>query len=63
MKEQLVSMEKLLEKTKSDKNDLLFISNIKLTNNQIDEIKDLDFQKDGNSKITINFSKTFGKFE
>jgi len=61
MKEQLVSMEKLLEKTKSDKNDLLFISNIKLTNNQIDEIKDLDFQKDGNSKITINFSKTFNK--
>ena len=61
IKEQLEKMQKLLQKTKSDKNELLFISNIKLTNDQIDEIKSLDFEKDGTSKIDIEFSKTFNK--
>ena len=61
IKEQLEKMQKLLQKTKSDKNELLFISNIKLTNDQIDEIKSLDFEKDGTSKIDIEFNKTFNK--
>ena len=61
MKEQLEKMQKLLQKTKSDKNELLFISNIKLTNDQIDEIKSINFEKDGASKIDIEFSKTFNK--
>ena len=56
IKEQLEKMQKLLEKTKSDKNELLFISNIKLTNDQIDEIKSINFEKDGASKIDIEFS-------
>ena len=43
IKEQLEKMQKLLQKTKSDKNELLFISNIKLTNDQIDEIKSINF--------------------
>ena len=61
IKEQLEKMQKLLQKTKSDKNELLFISNIKLTNDQIDEIKSINFEKDGASKIDIEFSKTFNK--
>ena len=61
IKEQLEKMQKLLQKTKLDKNELLFISNIKLTNDQIDEIKSLDFEKDGTSKIDIKFNKTFNK--
>ena len=61
IKEELEKMQKLLQKTKSDKNELLFISNIKLTNEQIDKIKSLDFEKDGTSKIDIEFSKTFNK--
>ena len=61
IKEQLEKMQKLLQKTKLDKNELLFISNIKLTNDQIDEIKSLDFEKDGTSKIDIEFNKTFNK--
>ena len=61
IKEQLEKMQKLLQKTKSDKNELLFISNIKLTNDQIDEIKSINFEKDGTSKIDIEFSKTFNK--
>ena len=61
IKEQLEKIQKLLQKTKSDKNELLFISNIKLTNDQIDEIKSINFEKDGASKIDIEFSKTFNK--
>ncbi len=61
IKEQLEKMQKLLQKTKSDKNELLFISNIKLTNDQIDKIKSINFEKDGASKIDIEFSKTFNK--
>ena len=51
----------MLEKTKSDKNEVLFISNTKLSSSQIDEIKDLNFKKEGDSAIDIEFSKTFNK--
>lgn len=61
IKEQLEKMQKLLQKTKSDKNELLFISNIKLTNDQIDGIRSFDSEKDGTSRIDIEFSKTFNK--
>ena len=39
----------------------LFISNTKLSSSQIDEIKDLNFKKEGDSAIDIEFSKTFNK--
>ena len=61
IKDQLKKMQSMLEKTKSDKNEVLFISNTKLSSSQIDEIKDLNFKKEGDSAIDIEFSKTFNK--
>ena len=61
IKDEIQKMQKMLQKTKSDKNELLFISNIKLTNEQIDGIRSLDFEKDGSSSINVEFSKTFNK--
>ena len=43
------------------KSELLFVSNEKLTKDQINLIREIDFQKVGDSKVDINFNKTFNK--
>ena len=61
MKKQIEKVEAMHKKLESMKSELLFVSNEKLTKDQINLIRDIDFKKDGDSKVDINFNKTFNK--
>ena len=59
MKKEIAKVEAMHRKLESMKSELLFVSNEKLTNDQINTIRQIDFKKDGNSKVDIDFTKTF----
>jgi len=61
MKKEIEKVETMYKKLESMKSELLFVSNEKLTKDQINAIREIDFEKDGNSKVNVNFTKTFNK--
>ena len=61
MKTEIEKVEGMYKKFESMKSELLFISNNKLSKDQINAIRAIDFKKDGSSKVDIEFTKTFNK--
>ena len=61
MKQEIEKVANTYKKLDSMKSELLFVSNNKLSKNQINEIRAIDFKKDGQSKIEVPFTKTFNK--
>lgn len=60
-KEQIKRISTLHEKLKDNANELAFVSNVKLTKDQINNLKNLDFNKTGDSSINFDFRKDFPK--
>jgi Zn-dependent M16 (insulinase) family peptidase len=61
MKTEIEKVEGMYKKFESMKSELLFISNNKLSKDQINAIRAIDFKKDGSSNVDIEFTKTFNK--
>ena len=61
MKKEIEKVANTYQKLDAMKSELLFVSNNKLNNDQINEIRSIDFKKEGQSKIEVPFTKTFNK--
>ena len=61
LKTEMQKVESLFEKFGSMSSELLFISNTKLDKKQINQIRGLDFKKDGSGSVNVDFVKTFNK--
>tara|TARA_B100000925_G_scaffold131893_1_gene98632 strand:- start:894 stop:3776 length:2883 start_codon:yes stop_codon:yes gene_type:complete len=61
MKKEIEKVENMYNKFDEMKSELLFVSNNKLNKDQINQIRSIDFKKDGSSSVNVDFIKTFNK--
>ena len=60
-KKQIEQITNLKEKLQNNANELVFVSNVKLSKEQLSKLKELSFKKDGDSNIAFDFKKEFSR--
>ncbi len=60
-KKQIQQITNLKEKLQNNANELAFVSNVKLSKEQLSKLKELSFKKEGDSNIAFDFKKEFSR--
>ena len=60
-KKQIEQITNLIRELKNNANELAFVSNVKLSKEQLSKLKELSFKKDGDSNIAFDFKKEFSR--